>query len=423
MPRLDAARIELWQNSGGNFINRIGLVLINLYSAIGVINGTLTLGDFTITAAISAQLYFHVHQILEFANNLQDTRGAIRRADEIRNVPAEEITADGLTFELDEVDGIHVRELIFSYPGSRRNALSHIDFFAPTGSMTAIVGPSGSGKSTILKLLLQLYQPNGGSIYIGQHSLTELPASIWRENVGAVMQDGSLFSLISLGLLLLWIGPILFIIFSISSSTYLFWIIFLGRRRRAIDTAKFQDSARSRSTEIGLIGAIQDIKIACIEEKSLQEWEKIQVSAFNTRLDAARIELWQNSGGNFINRIGLVLINLYSAIGVINGTLTLGDFTITAAISAQLYFHVHQILEFANNLQDTRGAIRRADEIRNVPAEEITADGLTFELDEVDGIHVRELIFSYPGSRRNALSHIDFFAPTGSMTAIVGPSG
>ena len=59
--------------------------------------------------------------------------------------------------------------------------------------MTAIVGASGSGKTTLLKLLLSIYRPTAGAIYIGGNPLEALDTAMWRRRCGVVMQDGFIF--------------------------------------------------------------------------------------------------------------------------------------------------------------------------------------------------------------------------------------
>ena len=64
----------------------------------------------------------------------------------------------------------------------------------PEKKITAIVGTSGSGKTTLVKLLLGFYPPVHGKITVGQTDLQHFSQQWWRSKVGAVMQDGFIFS-------------------------------------------------------------------------------------------------------------------------------------------------------------------------------------------------------------------------------------
>jgi len=62
-----------------------------------------------------------------------------------------------------------------------------------SGEAIALVGPSGSGKSSLSKLLLRLYDPIGGNIVVGGVYLTEINLKWWRQQIGYVSQEPSLF--------------------------------------------------------------------------------------------------------------------------------------------------------------------------------------------------------------------------------------
>jgi ATP-binding cassette subfamily B multidrug efflux pump len=64
----------------------------------------------------------------------------------------------------------------------------------PRGSSLAIVGKVGSGKSTLVSLLVRMYNPPIGSLYMDGHDILTVPLATLREGIGFVPQDGFLFS-------------------------------------------------------------------------------------------------------------------------------------------------------------------------------------------------------------------------------------
>jgi ABC-type multidrug transport system fused ATPase/permease subunit len=60
---------------------------------------------------------------------------------------------------------------------------------AEPGQSIALVGASGSGKSTIVKLLLRLYDPDSGSLFLDDHDLRSLSQESLRNAVAVVPQD------------------------------------------------------------------------------------------------------------------------------------------------------------------------------------------------------------------------------------------
>jgi ATP-binding cassette subfamily B protein len=51
--------------------------------------------------------------------------------------------------------------------GPGQQALTDVNFRAPAGQLTALVGPSGAGKTTITHLVARMYDPTAGAVRIG----------------------------------------------------------------------------------------------------------------------------------------------------------------------------------------------------------------------------------------------------------------
>ncbi len=96
--------------------------------------------------------------------------------------------------EVDLVGAIEARNLTFSYGDEERAALTNLSFTLPAGQKLGIVGPVGSGKSTLISLLLRLYDPPRGSIFIDGHDITNLAPSSLRKLFAVAPQDPFLFS-------------------------------------------------------------------------------------------------------------------------------------------------------------------------------------------------------------------------------------
>ena len=98
---------------------------------------------------------------------------------------------------LNEIIGmIKFDNVSFSYNGksSRRRALNEINFKVAGGANVAIIGNPGSGKSTLIKLLMRLYDPTEGSVYIDDIDIRDLNIATLRDNIGVIEQELFLFS-------------------------------------------------------------------------------------------------------------------------------------------------------------------------------------------------------------------------------------
>lgn len=94
-----------------------------------------------------------------------------------------------------EVKGrVEFRGIGFRYPGSQNNAIADVDFAVEAGRTVAVVGRSGSGKSTLVKLLARFYLPTVGGIYLDGQDVQEIDLAHYREQLGFVPQNITLFS-------------------------------------------------------------------------------------------------------------------------------------------------------------------------------------------------------------------------------------
>ena len=83
---------------------------------------------------------------------------------------------------------IEFRDVTFSYTGIGTN-IENLSFRLEHGQTLGILGPTGSGKSTILNLLLRLYDPDSGTIYIDGQDIRTIPYEQLRSKFGVVFQN------------------------------------------------------------------------------------------------------------------------------------------------------------------------------------------------------------------------------------------
>merc|ERR1711971_766818 len=80
---------------------------------------------------------------------------------------------------------IHFSNVNFQYiPG--QPILSDLSFSVPPGQSYAIVGGSGSGKSTIIRLLFRFFEPNSGSIRVGNETISDVSLDSLRRHIAIV---------------------------------------------------------------------------------------------------------------------------------------------------------------------------------------------------------------------------------------------
>lgn len=188
-------RIDQINNFGARLITRSTGIIVSFIVAKQVIDGDLTLGMMMALSYIMGQVGGPISQFIGFVYSLQNAQISLERLNEIHSQETEDGKESFFRTELPEDKSIYLRKLSFSYNGSSREyVLKDIDLYIPEHKTTAIVGVSGSGKTTIMKLLQGFYTPQEGNLTINETPLNHINPHLWRSKVGAVMQDGYIFS-------------------------------------------------------------------------------------------------------------------------------------------------------------------------------------------------------------------------------------
>lgn len=176
------------------WLSGLSLVIVIGYGGYLTLLGRISLGDFV---AFTSYLGLITGPIMGFGwviNNLQRGIASMARINDIlHEVP--DIQDAPHARPLPEVRGeIEFRELTFRYQPDLPVVLSNITFRLPAGRTLGILGRTGSGKSTLVNLLLRIYDPPAGTIFIDGRDIREIPLADLREIIGYVPQENFLFS-------------------------------------------------------------------------------------------------------------------------------------------------------------------------------------------------------------------------------------
>ncbi|QUR44528.1 peptidase domain-containing ABC transporter [Bacteroides xylanisolvens] len=183
------------QQIGSIFFSQTTSLFISFLSAKAVVDGDITLGMMMSISYIIGQLSGPISQVIGFSQSLQDAKISLERLNEINNREEEITSANDKINTLPKNSDITLENVYFSYDGAERDyVLNNLNLTIPHDKVTAIVGASGSGKTTVIKLLLGFYHPVKGDVKVGNYSLKDINPHLWRQNTGAVMQEGFLFS-------------------------------------------------------------------------------------------------------------------------------------------------------------------------------------------------------------------------------------
>ena len=198
MARYEDASVQAYTslavlNAGQAVIFTCGLAATMVMCAIGISNGTNTVGDFVLVNAMMIQLYIPLNfmgmvyrEIKQAVIDIEMMFSILSRNPEVKDAPAAPPLA---------VAKGHIRfeDVHFAYDPDRP-ILKGISFEVPAGHTVAVVGPSGAGKSTISRLLFRFYDLSGGRIMIDGQDISQVTQRSLREAIGMVPQDTVLFN-------------------------------------------------------------------------------------------------------------------------------------------------------------------------------------------------------------------------------------
>src|SRR6202048_1254284 len=180
-------------NTGQAIMFTGGLTATMLMCAVGVRNGTNTVGDFVMVNTMMIQLSQPLNfmgmvyrEIKQAVIDIEKMFSVLSRNPEIKDVP-------GATPLIVTTGSVRFDDVRFSYD-PERPILKGLSFEVPAGKTVAIVGPSGAGKSTISRLLFRLYDVSGGKILIDGQDIRNVSQTSLRASIGMVPQDTVLFN-------------------------------------------------------------------------------------------------------------------------------------------------------------------------------------------------------------------------------------
>lgn len=166
-----------------------------IFGGILVLQGKITLGMFVAFNTYLSLLMGPIENLGKVVNTLQRGFASEARLLSIFNTHPDVVDDEMADASIERLEGsIEIRGLTFSYPESKEPSLREIDLTVPKGSSLAIVGRVGSGKSTLVHLLVRLYNPPRGTIFIDGRDIHEIPLKTLRSQIGIVPQDQFLFS-------------------------------------------------------------------------------------------------------------------------------------------------------------------------------------------------------------------------------------
>ena len=192
--QMTATRIQARYTPLISFLPNLGLALILLVGGRDVINGSLTIGQFTAFYAYLLMLISPMRTLGYMLSAAQRaTASGARIFQVLDRAPA--ITSPENAPPLPDGPGrVSLRDVSLTFPGSSQPALHDVDLEIEPGRTVALVGAMGSGKTALVSLLSRLYEVSSGSVRIDGADVRSVDVDDLRRSVAVVTDDPFLFS-------------------------------------------------------------------------------------------------------------------------------------------------------------------------------------------------------------------------------------
>ena len=168
------------------------VALIVIFTTTNVIDSVADAGTVFAFIQYMDRFFQPLKEIADKYNSLQSALAGAERLVPLLEEEDRQI-ANEVPREFKHIESIDFEHVWFSYDNSNVYALEDFTLSIKAGEFIGIVGPSGSGKSTLLSLLMGLYKPTKGAIYINGIDIANYDSSVLRHLMGYVFQQAYLF--------------------------------------------------------------------------------------------------------------------------------------------------------------------------------------------------------------------------------------
>ena len=189
---LRLSRLSAAANRSTEIITTLGTATAVLFGALQVLHGRMTPGGLVLSITYLNNIYKPLRGLAKLATDFSKAAASADRISEVLDTEPEiqdrpdAVEANGLRGD------IVFDNVSFDYSDGK-DVLRQVSFRIAPGQRLALVGSSGAGKSTIASLLLRLYEPQGGVIYVDGLDIQKYSRESLRRQIGIVLQNSILF--------------------------------------------------------------------------------------------------------------------------------------------------------------------------------------------------------------------------------------
>lgn len=155
-----------------------------------VVAGIISVGELTFLAGSFKQLRNQLQSIFSRFSRITESAMYLQDYFDFMDLePYEDNSQTFLPIPAEIKEGFVFEHVHFAYDGADTEVFSDISFTLKKGEKLALVGENGAGKTTLIKLLVRLYEPTKGNIYLDGINIKRFKKTEYQKRFGAIFQD------------------------------------------------------------------------------------------------------------------------------------------------------------------------------------------------------------------------------------------
>ncbi len=175
------------------FVQQVASVVVVVAGVYLIAHAKLSMGALVACVILTGRAMAPLSQVAALLTRLHQSKEGLHQLNELMRRPVER-PAGKHFISMPSVRGkVEFQDVTFKYPGQTVPALNGVNFVIEPGEHVGVIGAVGSGKTTLERLLINLYQPETGSVQLDGTDVRQIDPGDLRRNVGAVQQSPQLF--------------------------------------------------------------------------------------------------------------------------------------------------------------------------------------------------------------------------------------
>jgi ATP-binding cassette subfamily C protein LapB len=186
-------RVNAFALNFATFVQQLVSVFVVIVGVFLIKDAQISMGALIACVILSGRAMAPLAQIAGLLTRMHQSKESLRQLDELMKKEVERPSGKHF-ISMPSIQGkVEFRDVLFHYPEQPVPALNNLSFTLEAGDHVGVIGAVGSGKTTIERLMINLYQPDSGSVQLDGTDVRQIDPGDLRRNVGAVQQSPQLF--------------------------------------------------------------------------------------------------------------------------------------------------------------------------------------------------------------------------------------